>query len=70
MSEQDRIMVTLFHFSSSEEIVGSTASGKMLDTKLLSEFKLKTSQNNRISCQYKVVMDGGDIDFCISSKCL
>ncbi|KAA0059947.1 cation/H(+) antiporter 15-like isoform X1 [Cucumis melo var. makuwa] len=61
VSEQDRIMVTLFHFSSSEEIVGSTARGKMLDTKLLSEFKLKTSQNNRISCQDKMVMDGGDL---------
>lgn len=58
-SEQDRILVTLFHFSSSKEIVGSTERSKMLDTKFLNEFKLKTSQNNRMSCQDKVVMDDG-----------
>lgn len=57
MSEQDRILVTLFHFSSSKEIVGSTARSKMLDSKFLSEFKLKSAQNNRVSCQDKVVMD-------------
>lgn len=59
MSEHDRIQVTLFHFSSSKEIVGSTARSKMLDAKFLSEFKLKPSQNNRVSCRDKVVMDSG-----------
>ncbi|XP_038900896.1 cation/H(+) antiporter 15-like isoform X2 [Benincasa hispida] len=61
VSEQDRILVTLFHFSSSKEIVGTTARSKMLDTKFSSEFKLKASQNNRISCQDKVVMDCRDL---------
>ncbi|KAK7305483.1 hypothetical protein VNO77_43389 [Canavalia gladiata] len=61
MLNQPNVYITLFHFSSSTEIVGGTERSKMLDTKILSEFRLKAFRNDRVSCKNESVMNGRDV---------
>ena len=61
MLDQPYVHITLFHFSSPTEIVGGTERSKMLDTQILSEFRLKAFRNERVSYKEEMVMDGKDV---------
>ncbi|XP_019418264.1 PREDICTED: cation/H(+) antiporter 15-like [Lupinus angustifolius] len=61
MSEQPNVHVTLFHFSSIADIVGGTERSKMLDTQVLSDFRLNAFRNNRVSYKDEMVMNGKDV---------
>ncbi|KAJ1381267.1 Sodium/solute symporter superfamily, partial [Sesbania bispinosa] len=61
MLDQPNVHITLFHFSSSIEIVGGTDRSKMLDTQILSEFRLSGFRNDRVSYKEEMVMKGRDV---------
>ncbi|KAJ7964272.1 Cation/H(+) antiporter 15 [Quillaja saponaria] len=60
MMEQHNVLITLLHFSAPApaEIVGGTARSKMLDTQILSEFRLNAFRNDRVSYRDEQVTDG------------
>lgn len=61
MLDQPNVNVTLFHFSSSKNIVGGTDRSKRLDTQILSEFRLSAFRNDRVSYREENVMNGRDV---------
>lgn len=61
MSEDSNVLITLVRFYSSADIVGGTARSKMLDTEVLSEFRLNAFRNERVSYQEEMVMDGNGV---------
>ncbi|XP_027337486.1 cation/H(+) antiporter 15-like [Abrus precatorius] len=62
MLDQSNVHITLFHFSSSTtDIVGGTERSKMLDTQILSEFRLKAFRNERVSYKDELVTNGRDV---------
>ncbi|KAK7289904.1 hypothetical protein RIF29_03931 [Crotalaria pallida] len=61
MSEQPNVHVTLFHFSSTADIVGGTERSKILDTQVLSDFRLNAFRNDRVSFKDESVMNGRDV---------
>jgi hypothetical protein len=61
MSEDCNVLITLLRFYSSAEIVGGTERSKMLDTEVLSEFRLNAFRNARVSYQEEMVMDGNGV---------
>lgn len=61
MLEQPNVHITLFHFSSSIDIVDGTERSKMLDTQVLSEFRLNAFRNNRVSYKDESIMNGRDV---------
>lgn len=58
MSEQPHVHITLIHFSSSTDIVAGSARSKMLDTQILTDFRLNAFRNDRVSYQEMRVTDG------------
>ncbi|TKY47214.1 Cation/H(+) antiporter 15 [Spatholobus suberectus] len=61
MLDQSNVHITLFHFSSLAEILGGTERSKMLDTQILSEFRLKAFRNERVSYKDEFVMNARDV---------
>lgn len=61
MLDQPNVNITLFHFSSSSDIIGGTERSKMLDTQILSEFRLSAFRNDRVSYKEESVMNGRDV---------
>ncbi|XP_028768926.1 cation/H(+) antiporter 15-like [Neltuma alba] len=62
MLEQPNVHITLVHFSSpSTEIVAGTERSKMLDTQILSDFRLSAFRNERVSYKEAQIMDGRDV---------
>ncbi|XP_017435326.1 cation/H(+) antiporter 15 isoform X2 [Vigna angularis] len=61
MLDQPYVYITLFHFSSSTDIVGGTERSKMLDTEILSEFRLKAFRNERVSFKDEMITTGRDL---------
>ncbi|CAJ1960502.1 unnamed protein product [Sphenostylis stenocarpa] len=61
MLDQPYVHITLFHFTSPTQIVGGTERSKMLDTQILSEFRLKAFQNERVSFKDETILNGRDV---------
>ncbi|WVY93722.1 hypothetical protein V8G54_032810 [Vigna mungo] len=61
MLDQPYVYITLFLFSSSTDIVGGTETSKMLDTEILSEFRLKAFRNERVSFKDEMITSGRDL---------
>lgn len=63
MSENPTIELNLIRFitSNSEDVVGGKERSKMLDAKILSDFKLKTQSCKRVSYQQEAVSKGQDV---------
>ncbi|PNY05516.1 cation H(+) antiporter 15-like protein [Trifolium pratense] len=61
MLDQPNVNITLFQFTSSEDIVGGTDRSKRLDTEILSEFRLSAFRNDRVCYKEEVVMNGRDV---------
>jgi len=61
MLDQPYVHITLFHFSSSSEIVGGTERSKLLDTQILSELRLKAFRNERVSFKDEMIVNGRDV---------
>uniref|UniRef100_A0A7N2KNR5 Uncharacterized protein n=1 Tax=Quercus lobata TaxID=97700 RepID=A0A7N2KNR5_QUELO len=61
MYDDHNVLITLLRFYSSTEIVGGTARSKILDTEILSQFRLNAFRNQRVSYQEEMVMDGNGV---------
>ncbi|KAG7946703.1 hypothetical protein I3843_14G054800 [Carya illinoinensis] len=61
MLEDSNVLVTLLRFYSSAEVVGGTSRSKMLDTDILSQFRLNAFRNDRVSYQEEMVMNGNGV---------
>lgn len=61
MLDQPNVNITLFHFSSTNDIVGGTERSKKLDTQILSEFRLTGFRNERVSYKEGIVVNGRDV---------
>ncbi|KAI4315970.1 hypothetical protein L6164_023993 [Bauhinia variegata] len=61
MMEHPNVYITLFHFTSSTEIVSGSARSKMLDTNILSEFRLNAFRNDRVSYREEQVRNGRSV---------
>ncbi|XP_075635780.1 cation/H(+) antiporter 15-like isoform X2 [Castanea sativa] len=61
MYDDHNVLITLLRFYSSSEIVGGTARSKILDTEILSQFRLNAFRNQRVSYQEEMVMDGNGV---------
>lgn len=61
MLDQPNVHITLFYFSSPIEMVGGTERSKMLDTQILSEFRLSAFRNDRVSYKEELVTNGRNV---------
>ncbi|KAF7816188.1 cation/H(+) antiporter 15-like [Senna tora] len=58
MLEQPHVYIALIQFSATTDIVSGTERSKMLDTQILSDFRLSAFRNERVSYKDERVMDG------------
>nr|KYP76186.1 K(+)/H(+) antiporter 13 [Cajanus cajan] len=61
MLDQPYVHITLFHFSSSTDIIGGSERSKMLDTQILSEFRLKAFRNERVYFKDEIIVNERDV---------
>ncbi|KAK7387275.1 hypothetical protein VNO78_27946 [Psophocarpus tetragonolobus] len=61
MLDQPYVYITLIHISSTTDVVGGTERSKMLDTQILSDFRLKAFRNERVSYKEEMVVNERDV---------
>ncbi|KAL2333035.1 hypothetical protein Fmac_014248 [Flemingia macrophylla] len=61
MLDHPCVHITLFHFSSSTDIIGGTEKSKMLDTEILSGFRLKAFRNERVCFKDEMIVNERDV---------